>query len=126
MGNILDYKEKSLGEVFQEAASSEDENHMLMMSGMLRSVIYVACSKVLTDKVVNPAQTPGQQPKQQRERSIERIEILFNLLKQQPELSKILAKHIARLQLDRERILQGESVSKSWLFNEVFVYICIY
>lgn len=103
VGNIFNYKDKSLGELFHEANS--DSNFAQMFVSMLKSVIYVACSKV-TDEKVN-------------DRSIQRIEILLNLLKYKPEFTRIVLKHISLLQWERENILQGQLISKNWLFNEV-------
>lgn len=80
-----------------------------MFTNMLRSVIYVACSKVINEKRSN-----------QKDRSIKRIEILIDLLRQKSEFAKILIKHIAELQLEREKILQVPTTSKNWLFNEVY------
>lgn len=111
VGNILAYKDKSLGEIFKEAATEkDDDNYSRMFTNMLRSVIYVACSKVINEKRSN-----------QKDRSIKRIEILIDLLRQKPEFAKILIKHIAELQLEREQIIQVPTTSKNWLFNEVYI-----
>ena len=95
--------------------SSEDNMYMRMMTGMLRSVVYVACSKVIDDKPASAIEAAIDF----KCRSIQRIELLIQLMEQKPEFVRALVQHIARLQLEREDILQGHSKSKNWLFNEV-------
>lgn len=118
VGNVLAFKDKSLSEIFSETMlnSTEDNIYMRMMAGMLRSVVYVACSKVIDDKPASAIDAAIDF----KCRSIQRIELLIQLIENKPEFVRALVQHIARLQLEREETLQGPSKSKNWLFNEVF------
>ena len=70
---------------------------------ILTSFVYVGCAKVTAT-----SQT----------RSIQRTEMLIQLLSNNSQFCECLLKHIAKLQLDRERCLSSEEVARSWLFKE--------
>ena len=103
IGNLLEYKDKSLSCLFTEAFD-KNANYFTTFMNILRSIIYVSCSKV------NGVQ----------DRSIQRIEILICLLKADVNVRfcRSLLGHIARLQADREGVLSSEEVAKTWLFKD--------
>ena len=104
IGNLLEYRDKSLSKLFTEAISTQSthQNYSITLMKIIKSIVYVSCSKV------NDTQS----------RSIQRIEILINLLRNNNTFCMILLSHIARLQGDRETALSTEEISKSWLFKE--------
>jgi len=89
-----------------------------MILSILISVVYISCSRI-TDNLSNLADRNNQVKHPFMNRSIERIEILINLLMKNTKFSSILIKHIAKLQHEREFEISTESLSKSWVFSEV-------
>ena len=107
IGNLLNYKDKSLSDLFGQAVSTTNVENVTLMS-ILRSVIYVACSKI-----------NDYSSSKDTSRSIRRIEILIKLLSHNHNaFCSILLKNIAKLQTERENLLSTSEMSKSWLFNE--------
>lgn len=86
---------------------------------MLISVVYVSCSRILDNLSTLQKQAAHYNKKPFTNRSIERIEILINLLIKNRQFSSILIKHITKLQKERENDHSTPTHSKSWLFNEV-------
>lgn len=113
-----DVENDETGGDHQDGVVEINANHMRMMTNMLRSVIYVACSRVIDDKSATSPIIAAVDYKSSH-RSIERIELLIKLIEHKPEFVCALVQHIARLQLEREEMLQVPSQSKNWLFNEV-------
>ena len=127
MDNILNYKDKSLSEIFADGLKTDENeadelstrNFMFMIT-LLKSAMYNSCSKVV-DMINNTSSA---------QRSIERIEILLRLLNFRTsaddtsfnlghKFCAILLKYITRLQTERENTLSSVKLSKQWVFNEV-------
>ncbi|CAF0865868.1 unnamed protein product [Brachionus calyciflorus] len=118
IGDILSYKDKSLGEIFQETLVENNTLNFQMFLNILKSIIYNWCSRIV-DNYTNYKMSESDEFKN---RSIERIEILLNLFREAElgrEFSHILLKHISRLQIERELALSSPQLSKSWVLNEV-------
>ncbi len=108
IGNLLNYKDKSLGDLFSQAVTTSSLENVTLMS-ILRSIVYIACSKI----------NDYTSSKNNNSRSIRRIEILITLLSnKQNAFCSILLKNIAKLQIEREHLLSTNELSKLWLFNE--------
>ena len=101
IGNLFDYQDKSLSKLFAESVGT-NAKYALTLHNILKSIVYVSCSKV------NAKQT----------RSIQRVEIIIELLKKNSQLCDCLLKHIAKLQADREASLSSDEVARKWLFKE--------
>ena len=89
-----------------------------MILSILISVVYISCSRI-TDNLSTLGDQINHIKHPFMNRSIERIEILINLLMKNTKFSSILIKHIAKLQNEREYEISTESLSKSWVFSEV-------
>ena len=87
LGNMLNYQNKSLSEVFAEALTDDNNNKRIggdvsasktsyfSLMAILKSIIFVACSKIGSASVLAPTAQLGS-----TNRSIVRVEILLNLL----------------------------------------------
>ena len=107
IGNLLNYKDKSLGDLFSQAITTTNLENVTLMS-ILKSIIYIACSKI-----------NDYSSSKNNSRSIRRIEILIKLLSNNENaFCSILLKNIAKLQIERENLLSTPELSKLWLFNE--------
>ena len=73
-----------------------------MIQSMLISVVYVSCSRILDNLSTLQKQAAHHNKQPFTNRSIERIEILINLLIKNRQFSSILIKHITKLQKERE------------------------
>ncbi len=127
--NILNFKDKSLSEIFTDSSSFEAEpelnvkNYMFLIS-LLKSVVFNSCSKIID--------TSSDSNSFGKNRSIERIDILLKILNSKSvsdlnstefNLAKsfciVLMKYLARLQAERESFFSTPTRSKNWIFNEV-------
>ena len=99
----------------------ESSSNYKMLLSMLISVVYVSCSKIIDN--LTPLSTSASidilSSQSIINRSIQRIEILLNLLSSNKVFANILLDHIAKLQHDRENVLSSPNLAKSWIFNEV-------
>lgn len=122
VGNILSYNNKSLGEVFTDAVESMKEansDYTLMFASMIKSVIYVACARVIDEKRTVAAGSGAPEDESTNKRAIRRVDMILEMIKGTPGFVAGVVKHLARLQTEREKILQVPQVSKNWIFNEV-------
>lgn len=101
IGNLLDYQDKSLSQLFAESVGSSAK-YAPTLNKILKSIIYVSCSQV------SARQT----------RSLQRVEILIELLDTNSQFCECLLRHVAKLQADREASLSSDEVARSWLFKE--------
>jgi hypothetical protein len=112
--NLLNFKDKSLSEIFSEALNIEHDSknkNFLFLISLLKSMVFVSCSKI-----IDPS-------KNSINRSIERIDFLLTLFEQNTffsvEFCKILLKYLTKLQQEREFYTSNSNLSKKWIFNEV-------
>jgi E3 ubiquitin-protein ligase RNF213 len=104
IGNLLNYKDKSLGDFFSQAVISSNVENITLMK-ILQSVIYTSCSKI-NDYAKHS------------DRSIKRVEILIKLLKSEHnKFCSILIKHLSNLQIDREQTVTNYQLAKNWIFK---------
>jgi hypothetical protein len=123
IGNVLNYQNKSVSELFSEGTLDSDQNSSVsevnkknnnfrMLKNILISVVYVSCSKVVESfNLLNN--------RAGHTRTIQRIEVLLNLLRTNEKFTNSLLRHIAKLQAERETTLSNPDLSKAWIFNEV-------
>ncbi len=120
-GSVLEFKDLSLSKLLStaldESPLSLNKNYFKMIVNLLRSIIFVACSKVGLGLVI--PKVGDSYVDSNKIRAIQRIEILINLLHENKNenFSYLLIKMISKLQMQRENALSNSILSNLWIFN---------